>query len=478
MKKLKQIDLTNQQKKCVEYDSGDLLIKGIAGSGKSVILLKRIQQLLNTKADDNTQIAFLTYTNVLIDYSEDIIDHYFDNSNQILISTVDKYLFSIFREIAFKLKYSANTKFMSYYEFKIKEILKNLGYDEEFRKKITTKFLIEEIEWLLGKDIKTVDEYLDSGRSGRGSQIRLSKIEKKQIFRVYDILLAYFNDIKEIPFSMVPNLIYRNIEKVPKSKILDYLLIDEAQDLSLIKLKVLKELTMKNITIAADHAQKIYNTSFTWKEVGINVRGRASKSLDETFRSTKQIIALANSMLVNNKELLNGGEYTEPILPRYVGPKPILNKYINKSNHDKGLAKTLEELSNGSKTVGILYRSKKTKNEIVKTLKNRNIDFKYIAKSTKKYPKEWNLLKSGINLVTMHSSKGLEFDVVIIPYLNNGVIPLDLNIDEEAIEDYLERERSLLYVSMTRAREELLMFSYSPHSRFINEFQMDLLELN
>ena len=49
---------------------------------------------------------------------------------------------------------------------------------------------------------------------------------------------------------------------------------------------MLKALAKKSITIAADVAQKIYNTSFTWKEVGIDISGRSSKALSNTHLET------------------------------------------------------------------------------------------------------------------------------------------------------------------------------------------------
>lgn len=57
----------------------------------------------------------------------------------------------------------------------------------------------------------------------------------------------------------------------------------------------------------------------------------------------------------------------------------------------------------------------------------------------------------GVSLMTMHSSKGLEFEVVFIPDVNEGVVPYQKSVDE----GNLEEERRLLYVAMTRAREHL-----------------------
>lgn len=66
-------------------------------------------------------------------------------------------------------------------------------------------------------------------------------------------------------------------------------------------------------------------------------------------------------------------------------------------------------------------------------------------------PEEKKEKEHGISLMTMHGSKGLEFDVVFIPDVNEGVIPYQKSVDGGMIEE----ERRLLYVAMTRAREHL-----------------------
>ncbi len=73
----------------------------------------------------------------------------------------------------------------------------------------------------------------------------------------------------------------------------------------------------------------------------------------------------------------------------------------------------------------------------------------------------------GIRLITMHSSKGLEFHTVFLPHLNEGILPGRKSLTAEQIEE----ERRLFYVGMTRAKEKLwLLYTASPKdipSRFL-----------
>ncbi len=93
--------------------------------------------------------------------------------------------------------------------------------------------------------------------------------------------------------------------------------------------------------------------------------------------------------------------------------------------------------------------------------------------------KEWRLLSKGVKMTTLHSAKGLEFDVVIIPFLEDSIIPrIELNKKNEKQEqEILEKERSLLYVGMTRARNELFMMYAGEKSRFIDEFKKEYFEM-
>jgi DNA helicase-2/ATP-dependent DNA helicase PcrA len=83
--------------------------------------------------------------------------------------------------------------------------------------------------------------------------------------------------------------------------------------------------------------------------------------------------------------------------------------------------------------------------------------------------------EDAVNIVTMHASKGLEWKVVILPDVNEGVVPHNKAVTDEEIEE----ERRMFYVAMTRAKENLFIFYIEEKgktgnilpSRFIDEIQ-------
>lgn len=96
----------------------------------------------------------------------------------------------------------------------------------------------------------------------------------------------------------------------------------------------------------------------------------------------------------------------------------------------------------------------------------------------------WEDEKNTVSLMTLHSAKGLEFPVVIICGLNQGLFPLDRDNSEKAVEE----ERRLFYVGLTRAMEKIFLSSaqvrnragemqYLPDSIFLSEIPKELIEV-
>ncbi len=121
---------------------------------------------------------------------------------------------------------------------------------------------------------------------------------------------GYLLDFDDLAVDLMKN---RN--KFTETIKYDHIFIDEAQDLQQVQLQVLKYIAKKSFIVAADKGQKIYKTSFTWKEIGLNAIGNRTKILKESYRSTKQIIQLAAS-LQQNDSVIYDDEYVIPALPQ------------------------------------------------------------------------------------------------------------------------------------------------------------------
>ena len=248
---------------------------------------------------------------------------------------------------------------------------------------------------------------------------------------------------------------------IPESDKYDFVFVDEAQDLSLNKLKLAKMMAKVSVTISADFAQKIYKSGFTWKEAGIEIRGQASKKLHGTHRNTKQIAALANSLTKANTEMKNFDEedFTLPELPEREGKLPKLIYEHSHNQEREDVISLLKEIieKKPKATIAIIARDINYINKVKSWLSSASIPFQHICNGEK-----YKVLEPGVKVVTYHSSKGLEFNYVILPFVDDGIIPYTRYVndnDADVEEDLLNEARNLMYVGMTRAKDMLYIFA-------------------
>ena len=144
--------------------------------------------------------------------------------------------------------------------------------------------------------------------------------------------------------------------------------------------------------------------------------------------------------------------------------------YVLRTRSDKkcvvDLVKQLRKNSNDS-SIGILTFTNSGANQIVNELNAASISAKKVDKNSPKLEKE------KVNVMTMYGAKGLEFDIVLIPAMSER-FPYLANILEEDQEEQINLMRRLLYVSMTRARNELYLIHTVQPSRYLEELDKKL----
>lgn len=477
-----QIKLTDKQNECVNYPvEKNILVRGIAGSGKSLVIVRRAKKMCDqAKARGmKPKIVIYTYINTLVDYMNEVIAFGSEYADRITVKTLDADIQTVYKQVfnKYRLPYVYTSK------YQMVEILKEIT--EELSRKSNNRFLredmqdflLEELTWMKQHMFAKSEEYLDCVRKGRG-KIRVSKQDRNLIFSVYQQFYDEMNEKYENNIDLLCERLYKEKAKIPETCKYDFVLIDEAQDLTLNKLLIAKELTRASLTIAADFGQKIYNSGFTWKEIGISFRGQAAKKLSGTHRNTYEIAALANSLLENNTELRNMDEddaYTKPVLPERRGEKSVLRYTTTLSSEGREVRELVKQIRAGNKdfTIGVLARDKYCMATVQDWFSGMN--YQVIV-----HKGDYKVLEPGLKLVTYHSAKGLEFDVVILPMLDDGLFPYksrNQDVSTEVLEDLLNNAINLLYVGMTRARTKLFMFAGDGSSRKASEL-LDKLDTN
>lgn len=251
-----------------------------------------------------------------------------------------------------------------------------------------------------------------------------------------------------------------------------HVVVDEAQDLGVSELRFLRALAPEgedSLFFAGDLGQRIFQPPFSWKALGVDVRGR-STTLKVNYRTSHQIREAADRLLPGAVQDMDGREEARKgTVSVFDGPRPQVLKLADEAAEREAILDFLA----AARADGI------APDEIGLFVRDRpQLDrARAIAQAAGLVPVEPGdaLSASGDSLTvgTMHLAKGLEFKAVAVLACDDGVLPLQERIDtvsdEAELEEVYETERHLLYVASTRARDRLLITGVRPGSEFLDD---------
>jgi superfamily I DNA/RNA helicase len=471
------IFLHPSQKQIVEASfSGPARIKGVAGSGKTVVALHRARFLAKT-ASATEKVLFLTYSNRLAGVAGELFTLLCGNAPErpaIEVRTLHSWCLRFLgNEVHISSPEDRRAAFFDAIETARKK------QPESKLAKFSQNFVEEEIGAVIqGRALGNEEKYMVLKRIGRGSP--LTDEDRKSIFMVYKEykrLLA-----PKIDFNELILLTLERLEKESQSLPYHAVVVDEIQDLSESAMRVIKCIAgtgPNKLLLIGDGQQQIYRAGFSLKEIGIEIVGR-SRILRQNYRNTKQVLEAAYSMIkdLNFDDL---GEDGAPALysPEYAprdGGKPILKGFASAWNEQKWLAVEIQRLlSSKSKLfsgdIAILARTRQKLMKCQDMLRKLGFSTCFLSRDNVKDYLDQGTLK----LITMHSAKGLEFKVVFVMGLSNDEFPFSSKANNlSGDEDALEREQRLLYVAMTRARDQLFMSYVGQPSEFVQRIDPSL----
>lgn len=460
------LNFNKLQEEVINYEQQEMLVKGVAGSGKTLCLLLNA---LN-KAYEDDGVYFFTYNKTLQKYISSMAEN--SDVENLSVATFHSWAFKELRKVYgnFTALFDDN-KGKSVRLRLLDKSIANARYSYNGRF-ITNpeykQFILEEIEFMNSQYIKDYEEYSKIVRSGRGNEVRLSQNDREEIYCIFENYQAekFMKNYFE-PSEWAARLL-DNFEKVKNNSNLNYVYIDEAQDLDKAQLLLLRRLTNNTFYIAADKGQKIYRTSYSWKDIGVNVLGGRTKILNSSFRTTAEILRLAKC-LQKKDSILSDEDYIEASFDEMrSGLTPEVIIYDSEHSNMQLIQEIKNSYTNDNKvSVGVLVEGWKDANRIKRVFDEGRIPYQEIK------GENGSSITPGIKITTMHSSKGLEFDHVIIPefkYENK------LMGNEDA--DALNILRRLYYVSFTRARNKLtIIVPRRNPSRLFSELTRDLYTL-
>ena len=476
-----QLFLHPQQRALVERRAnGPMRVSGGAGTGKTVIAVHRAVELAKRdKADgQESRILLTTYTRNLADdlrrqvaqleprlpFTEKL------SEPGVMVSGLDRVARMILQQAGARISPIAHEvigqprgRVLTYPRENVwQEVLTLMG-DELPEGLRSADFLESEYELIvLPQRVTTLKQYLRIRRPGRG--VALDRSKRAVVWKAMERYRDRSADLGVTSFDEQLALAAAWLDHeaaLGTPRPFRHVLVDEAQDLTPAHLQLLRALVEPgpdDLFLAEDSHQRIYGKKITLSHYGIQVRGR-SRRLTRNYRTTRQNLDVAFGILDPGtyEDMEGQAEEHRYVSPRS-GPEPLL---LHATDRADELGKAAELLrvwleqdrdseDSAPESIAVLVRDRYQRDAVVNGLAQHGIEVRAVDREA---------AGRGMPVVmTMHRAKGLEFRKVLLFDVSRNAIPRSLRdqqYSEADRDDALLRERSLLYVAATRARDQL-----------------------
>ena len=253
-----------------------------------------------------------------------------------------------------------------------------------------------------------------------------------------------------------------------------HIVVDEAQDLGVAELRFLAAIAPARadaLFFAGDLGQRIFQQPFSWRELGVDVRGRSS-TLTVNYRTSHQIRRVADRLLPATVRDVDGNaDERDRTVSVFNGPPPETHVFATPVEEIAAAAAWIDRaVSDGiaPSEIGVFVRSRAELARARLAVEGAGLLWTELSEQDRE-------LAGTVAIGTMHLAKGLEFKAALVMACDDGVLPLQARLeavaDETELDDVYETERHLLYVACTRARDRLMLSGASPASEFLQDLR-------
>ena len=369
--------LNNEQLEAVRTTEGPLLVMAGAGSGKTKVLTTRIAYLISEVGIDPESILAITFTNKAAKEMKDrVINILGPIAYKIQISTFHSFGLLILKQHYEKLGYSKNFTIIDSDDVTtlIKKILKELNLDPKMYNPKGIKSQISGAK----NELLSANDY-ERYASSEYEQVVL------KVYKKYEQKLKANNSLDFDDLLMGPILLFRKHPEILKEyqERFKYILIDEYQDTNEAQYILTKMISAKykNICVVGDSDQSIYafrgsnyknilNFEHDYKDAKVIM-------LEKNYRSTKNILNVANDIIKNNKQRKEKNLWTD-------NDEGVKVTYHRSSNEKDEAFYVKSEIEKLSKTVplseiAVLYRTNAQSRNMEEALLRDNIPYKVVG---------------------------------------------------------------------------------------------------
>lgn len=443
--------------------AGPARVSGSAGTGKTIVALHRAVFL--ARRDPETRVLITTFSDTLANALRAKLRRLVSNEprlgERIEVHAINAIGRRLYERNVGPVKLASPDD--------IRALLRE-AVETEGGSRFSPAFLFTEWDQVVDAwQLASWEAYRDVVRLGR--KTRLSEAQRKWLWAIFERVRAA---LAEQDMLTWPALFQRLAERLAGSTRppFDAVVVDEAQDLSITQLRFLASFTGGRgnaLFFAGDLGQRIFQQPFSWKELGIDVRGRSS-TLKINYRTSHQIRSHADRLLDPEIADVDGNtERRDGTISTFNGPAPEIRMFAAAAEEISGVSDWLRaRVSEGStpSEIAIFVRSDAQIDRARAAAEGSGVAFKILDESVE--------TTSGYaSICTMHLAKGLEFRTVAVMACDDDIIPLQERIeligDEADLEEVYASERHLLYVACTRARDHLLVTGVAPASEFLED---------
>ncbi len=460
------IFLHPDQRQWVERDySGPARVSGSAGTGKTIVALHRAAHLARTNPD--ARVLLTTFSDTLAHALRTKLKRLLGNEPR-LAERIDVYSLN---GIGLRL-YKALVETPTIVSREVLNEAINAAASAVGDHKFSQHFLLTEWEqvvdaWQLG----TWEAYRDVVRLGR--KTRLPEAQRRVLWDIFERVGADLEGRGVITEAELFGRLATTISDGDKV-VFDFAVVDEAQDISVSHLRFFAALggdRPNALFFAGDLGQRIFQQPFSWKSLGVDIRGR-SRTLRVNYRTSHQIRMQADRLLDPVMVDIDGNsEDRSDTVSVFNGPPPVIRSLPSEDAEIDAIAAWIAE-QNAAGVVphelSVFVRSEAQLDRARAAVEKAGMAFKVLDERVE-------TTSGHVSISTMHLAKGLEFRAVAVMACDDEVIPLQARIetvgDDADLKEVYDTERHLLYVACTRARDHLFVTGVDPVSEFLGDFK-------
>ena len=455
-----------EQRQWVERDyAGPARVSGSAGTGKTIVALHRAVFL--ARSDPDSRVMLTTFSETLANALRTRLRRLLGNQPR-LAERLEVHAMNAIGERLYEQHFGKP-------QIATRELIRRCiaaAADEHEGQQFSPAFLLSEWEELVDAwQLESWEAYREVKRLGR--KTRLPEARRATLWAMFDGVRKRLDAEGQITRAGMFNRLAGQLRE-RKHPPFDYVVVDEAQDVSVAQLRFLAAFGAERpngLFFAGDLGQRIFQQPFSWKSLGVDIRGRA-RTLHINYRTSHQIRTQADRLLAPEVADVDGNvEERSGTVSVFNGPPPIVQTFDSQAKEIEAVGAWLAERSKDGvmpHEIGVFVRSDAELERARAALAKAGLPFKVLDDGVE-------TSHGQVSISSMHLAKGLEFRAVAVMACDDEVIPLQARIETAAedsdLEEVYNTERHLLYVACTRARDHLLVTSAEPASEFLDDLK-------